>query len=365
MVKYIIKRLLLAILILFCVSIILYTLVRVMPVSFVEQKYSASKGQTAEVSDEELREFYIRYNLEDIDKAQERGYSDLWNNVFRDGEIELNNDGTPRQFSSASVAIRSVVAGYINWIGNFMKGDMGTSFKYQRPVEEVILDNMGVSFLVSLISLVLQLIIAIPLGIQSAYHQYGKLDYITTILTMIGISFPSFFFGSLLIKWFAVDLRWFPVSGLESQNGTLPTLLDQAWHLVLPVAVLTILSVGSLMRYTRTNTLEVLNADYIRTARAKGASENSVIYKHVFRNTLIPLVTTLAGILPGLFGGAMITEQIFDLPGIGNIAYQALKAGDVPFIMAYNMFIAMLTIIGILLTDVMYAVVDPRVKLGD
>ena len=136
------------------------------------------------------------------------------------------------------------------------------------------------------------------------------------------------------------------------------------WHLVLPMFVLVVLSIGGWMRYTRTNTLEVLNADYIRTARAKGLSENKVVYKHVFRNTMIPLVTTLAGVLPGLFGGSMITETIFDIPGIGNIAYSALREGDIPFIMGYNMFIAILTVIGILLTDIMYAVVDPRVKLG-
>ena len=116
---------------------------------------------------------------------------------------------------------------------------------------------------------------------------------------------------------------------------------------------------------TRTNMLEVLNSDYIRTARAKGLSETKVIYKHAFRNTLIPIVTTLAGLLPGLFSGAIITEQVFDLPGIGNIALDAMNRGDIPFIMGYNMFIAVLTVIGILLTDIMYAVVDPRVKLGD
>ena len=131
----------------------------------------------------------------------------------------------------------------------------------------------------------------------------------------------------------------------------------------MPMAVLVILSIGGLMRYTRTNTLEVLNADYIRTARAKGVSERSVIYKHAFRNTMIPLVTMFAGTLPGLFGGAMITEEVFSIPGIGRMAYQALQEGDVPFIMGYNMFLAILTVIGTLLSDVMYAVVDPRVKL--
>lgn len=118
------------------------------------------------------------------------------------------------------------------------------------------------------------------------------------------------------------------------------------------------------MRYTRTNTLEVLGADYIRTARAKGLSENKVIYRHAFRNTMIPLVTLLAGILPSLFGGMMITEQVFGIPGIGNLAYKALKEGDIPFVMGYNMFLAVLTVIGTLLSDLMYSVVDPRVKLG-
>ena len=118
------------------------------------------------------------------------------------------------------------------------------------------------------------------------------------------------------------------------------------------------------MRYTRTNTLEVLGADYIRTARAKGWSENKVIYTHAFRNTMIPLATLLAGILPSLFGGMMITEQVFGIDGIGRLAYQALKEGDIPFIMGYNMFLAVLTVIGTLCSDIMYSIVDPRVKLG-
>lgn len=139
---------------------------------------------------------------------------------------------------------------------------------------------------------------------------------------------------------------------------------DMLWHMVLPMTVLVILSVGSLMRYTRTNTLEVLNSDYIRTARAKGLSEHTVIYKHAFRNTMVPIVTMMAGILPSLFGGAMITETVFSIPGIGKLAYDALVVSDVPFIMGYNMFLAILTVIGTLLSDLMYAVVDPRVKLG-
>lgn len=419
MFKYIVKRILLALLMLLGVSVILYTLVRVMPNNVIEDEYHSTHTNVA-VNSAELKAIMIDNNLEDVSEVSAQGRSDMWNvwvgkakliksgksfiytnkdrtkiaeylgkddagndtwkfmnaKTDENGEYILNtasnkddykyvyeevedNGVLPEKVGGFVAASQSIISGYLQWLGSFMTGDMGTSFKYDQPVADVITRYMGTSFVISLISMVLELIIAIPLGIKCAYNQYGKLDYITTVLTMIGISFPSFFFGSLMIKFFAVDLGWFPVGGMGSSD-----ILDRLWHLTLPILCLTILSIGSMMRYTRTNTLEVLNADYIRTARAKGLSENSVVYKHVFRNTLIPLVTTLAGIIPGLFGGAMITETIFDIQGIGNIAYKAMLAGDVPFIMAYNMFLAVLTVIGILLTDLMYAVVDPRVKLG-
>ncbi len=329
MVKYCIKRILLALLILFGVSVILYVLVRLMPLNYVESSYYSSMGQNA--TEEGLKKALKQYGLDD------------------------NSFG-------------GIMSGYFGWLGKFITGDMGNSFVYNAPVEEVIFENMHISFGISFVALLLQLVIAIPLGIKSACNQYGKLDYTVTVLTMIGMSFPTFFFGSLVIKLFAVELGWFEAGGLITP--TLPVnasewtkFWNMMWHLVLPMFVLVILSLGSLMRYTRTNTLEVLNADYIRTARAKGLSETTVVYKHVFRNTLIPLVTMLAGMIPSLFGGAMITETVFDIPGIGNMAYKAQLQGDIPFIMGYNMFLAVLTVIGILLSDIMYAVVDPRVKL--
>ena len=329
MIKYCIKRILLSLFILFGISIILYFLVRMMPMNFVETKIVGANPN---------------WSKEDIQKVLEA-------------------------YGLADNSFGGICKGYWDWLTKFLQGDMGESWMYRnQKVEDVIFQNMGVSFAISFISTLLQLAIAIPLGIKCACNQYGKLDYTVTILTMIGMSFPSFFFGSLLIKVFAVEFGWFETGGLMTGNAVYANgfeqFLDIASHLVLPMITLVILSIGSMMRYTRTNTLEVLNADYIRTARAKGLSEHTVIYKHVFRNTMIPLVTTLAGILPGLFGGAMITEQLFSIPGIGKKAYDALLAGDIPFIMGYNMFIAMLTIIGILLTDIMYAVVDPRVKLG-
>ena len=330
MVKYIIKRLLLAVLILFSVSVIMYILVRNIDLNALWE--IAGGGN---LSNENAQE---RFDI--VAKAYGYGDNSFW----------------------------GVIKGYFSWLGKFLQGDMGTSISYQQPVEDVISKNMGISFTISFVSLILQLIIAIPLGIRCAVNQYGKLDYAATFLTMIGISFPTFFAASLAIRFFSVELGWFPVQGIESSLPVTATewdyFWDRAWHMILPIAVLVVLSIGSWSRYTRTNTLEVLNADYIRTARAKGLSERSVVYKHVFRNSLIPLVTVLAGTLPTLFGGAMITETMFAIPGIGKLAYDAMMDGDIPFIMGYNMFLATLTVVGILLTDIMYAVVDPRVKLA-
>ena len=273
------------------------------------------------------------------------------------------------EYSEASLWDKfvAVLSGYISWLSNMLRGDMGQSFIYQKPVGTVIAEHMWISFLISFVALILQFAIAIPMGITSATHQYSVRDYSVTVITMIGISLPSFFFAALLIKIFSSWLGWFPASGLVSGSSAsvgFAHVMDMLWHLVLPMVVLVVLSIGGLMRYTRTNMLEVLNSDYIRTARAKGLSEKKVIYVHAFRNTMIPLMTLLAGILPSLFGGAMITEEVFSIDGIGRLAYNALQQGDIPFIMGYNMFLAVLTVIGTLLSDLMYAVVDPRVKLS-
>ena len=261
----------------------------------------------------------------------------------------------------------AVLSGYFQWLGNMLRGDLGDSFLYQQPVGTVIAEHMWISFLISLVALIFQFAISIPLGIVSATRQYSAVDYTVTILTMIGISLPSFFFAALLIQIFSSWLGWFPAFGLVTGGSSsvgFAYVLDMLHHLVLPMLVLVVLSIGGLMRYTRTNMLEVLNSDYIRTARSKGLSEKKVIYVHAFRNTMIPLMTLLAGILPSLFGGAMITEEVFAINGIGRLAYKALQQGDIPFIMGYNMFLAVLTVIGTLLSDLMYAVVDPRVKLS-
>ena len=334
MIKYIFKRLFISLFVLFGVSLIIYFLVRMMPTNYLDTKFATQLAQGT-ITPEQLTEFKELYGLAD--------------NSFV-----------------------GILKGYFNWLGNLLQGDLGHSFKYEKPVGQVIGENMWISFAIAIIATFFQFLIAIPLGVSSATHQYSKRDYAVTVLTMIGISLPTYFFAAIIVKVFSVEFGWFPSNGLISANkiypdnfsGWLSETGDMIHHLVLPILCTVILSIGSLMRYTRTNTLEVLSADYIRTARAKGLSETKVIYKHAFRNTMIPLVTLLAGILPSLFGGMMITEEVFAIDGIGRLAYKALSEGDVPFVMGYNIFLAVLTVIGTLFSDIMYSVVDPRVKLG-
>ena len=329
MFKYILKRLVMSVFILLGVSMIIYFLIRLMPVDFIQDKINAINQGGATVSEETVNAMYEMYGLGD--------------NSFL-----------------------GILKGYFSWLSALARFDLGTSFVYGIPVADVIFEHMGVSFAVALIATIFEFLIAIPLGITAATHQYSFRDYLVTVLVMIGISLPSFFFGQMLKDFFALKLGWFPASGLVDATASytgLSLLGDYARHMFLPILTIVILSIGPRMRMTRTNMLEVMNSDYIRTARAKGLKESVVINKHAFRNTLIPLVTSLAGLLPSLFSGAIITEQVFDLPGIGNIALDAMNRGDIPFIMGYNMFLALLSVIGVLLADLMYGIVDPRVKL--
>ncbi|MEG0578938.1 MAG: ABC transporter permease, partial [Niameybacter sp.] len=177
---------------------------------------------------------------------------------------------------------KGIVEGYIDWAKSAVKGDFGNSFVYSKPAQDVIKDKMWISFWMALPSFILQLLIAIPLGIISATKQYTATDYSVTTIALLGISLPSFFFAAILQRIFAMELKWFPLQGMVNARADyegFALIMDMAWHFVLPITVLTVLSIGGLMRYSRTNMLEVLNADYIRTARAKGLSEHKVIYK--------------------------------------------------------------------------------------
>lgn len=326
--NYVLKRLGLSVVIFLCVMFIIYALMRCLPASYVDtmamQLAQQPGAQPFEVWKAQLESQY---------------------------GLDVN-----------------IIQGYFIWIGDMLTGNFGTSWKWNVSCLEQFTNTIGLSVIMGGIAFLLELVIAIPLGILAATKQYSRADYVISAAALVGISLPTFFFATLLKLLFSVKLGWFDLYGLVGRDyaslDAMGQFLDRAAHLVLPITTLVIVSVGSLMRYTRTNMLEVLNADYIRTARTKGLSERTVIYHHAFRNTLIPLVTIIGGSLPGLFSGALITETLFSIPGVGFTSYQSMVAGDIPYTMFYLAFLSIITLASNLLTDILYAVVDPRVRVS-
>lgn len=328
--KFIVKRTIMSIGILFCVMLIIYTLMHSLPTNYIEtmaQQLAQRPGSTKSAA-EWLADLNAQYGMD-----------------------------------------KGVIGGFLVWLKSAVQGDFGVSWVHNVPPTEKFADVIWVSFILGAVSLVLQVIIAIPLGIIAARKQYSAVDYAVTVFAMVCISMPTFFVATLLKLVFGVYLGWFEIAGLTSARyfdtlSQFGKVVNIGWHLVLPTVTIVIISIGGLMRYTRTNMLEVLNADYIRTARAKGLPEKKVINYHAFRNTLIPVVTLLGGSLPSLFSGALITEQLFSIPGIGYTGYQSMIVGDIPFTMFYLTFMAILTLLGNLIADLLYAAVDPRVRLA-
>lgn len=326
---FIIRRLVLGLFITFFGAMIAYTVIRSLPTSYVESI------------------------------ARQRASNPLSTKSYQEWLDQLNQ---------VYGLDKGIIPGFFDWIGNAVRGNFGDSWHYGIPVTEKFKDVIWISFMMNVITSLVQFFIAIPLGILAARKQYSRTDYAITVFALMGISLPTFFLATILKYVFAIKLQWFDLYGLTGRFYTTMTpiqqLLDKGYHLVLPVITLMMLSIGGLMRYTRTNMLEVLNSDYIRTARAKGLPENVVINKHAFRNTLIPLITSLSGLLPSMFTGAMITETLYQIPGIGYISYQAIIRGDIPFAMFYIVFLIILTQFSILAADIMYAIVDPRVRVN-
>ena len=329
--KFIIRRVLLALVIIVLGSLIIYGVMRCMPTSYVESVARQRAAASATTGGKSYTEW-----LEELNEA-----------------YHMNDD---------------VLTGFCNWMGNVIKGDFGDSWKYGVPVVQKFGDVIWYSVILNIITMILEVVICLPLGIKAARNQYGGFDYGITVFSMLCISLPTFFLATLLKYIFAIKLGWFDLYGIVGryyeQLSPMGKVWDMTKHMFLPILTLTMLNVGGLTRYTRTNMLEVLNADYIRTARAKGLSEKVVINRHAFRNTLIPLVSYMSYLIPSLFSGSMITETLYQIPGIGYIAYDAMVAGDLPFTMFYSMFGLILTQLSLMLADIMYAVVDPRVRIN-
>jgi peptide/nickel transport system permease protein len=326
--KFIIRRMLLAILIIILGAFAVYAVVRCLPSSYVEK---IARQRATLPGSKSYKEWLAQLNA-----------------MFR-----LDT---------------GIIRGFFGWLTDAVRGNFGESWMYNKPVTEKFSEVIWYSVALNIITFFLEVVISIPLGIIAARKQYSKTDYSITVFALMGISLPSFFLATVLKYIFALNLHWFDLYGIVGRNfelmGSWGKLLDMAHHLVLPVLTLTMLSIGGLMRFTRTNMLEVLNSDYIRTARAKGLPENQVINRHAFRNTLIPLVSYMSYLLPSMFAGSMITETLYQIPGIGYISFGAMQMGDIPFTMFYSIFLILLTQISLMFADIMYAVVDPRVRVN-
>jgi len=321
MLKYIIKRLLHMIPVVLIISIIIFGMIKIMPGDPVKTYLGGSRKITPEMQA----------------KVEEK--------------LGLN---------------KPIAVQYGIWLKNTISGDFGESIRYRKPVSEIIGKFIWNSFILNLAEFIIVFGICIPVGIRTAVKKYSKTDNFWTIFSLIGVSMPAFFFGLVLIYIFSVKLGILPISGMVTPGTNytgLAYVLDVGKHMILPTIVLSIGGLASTIRFVRNSMLEVIKQDYIRTARSKGLSEKVVIYKHAFRNALIPIVTLIGWSIPVLFSGALVIEKIFVWPGLGNVMFGALMQRDYSLVMTMNMFFCILMLCGNLFQDIGYVLVDPRVKV--
>ena len=325
--KYLVKRLLLSVVILFFVTFIIYLLMRCMPSSYVENMArQLSQAPGSKPYEEWLAQLNAQYGL------------DL-----------------------------GLIPGFFVQLKNLCTGNFGDSWKYTVPVIQKFNEVIWVSFIMGAISLVFELLIAVPLGIVAATKQYSVTDYTVTTVALLGMSLPTFFFATLLKLIFCIKLGWFDLVGLTGRDfnslSQFGQILDMAKHLVLPIVTLVFISIGPWMRYVRTNMLEVLNADYIRTARAKGVSSVKILFKHALRNAILPVITYVGPMLAGLMTGSFVVEKIFSIPGLGRDFVSAITNRDYMMIMGTTILLATLVIVANVVVDILYKIIDPRIKL--
>ena len=275
------------------------------------------------------------------------------------------------RISDAALQAKEIAAGldkplivqYFVWLWQLLQGNLGYSMKSYEPVSAMIGSHIGPTLLLMGASLTLSLLIAVPAGIYSAVKQYSKGDYAVVTASFIGSSIPSFFLALILIYIFTVKLGILPSGGMNTL-GMDGSVADTIRHMVLPVTVLAVSLAGSNIRYIRSSFLEILQQDYLRTARAKGIGYKRVIWKHAMRNALLPIVTVIGMQIPMLFGGAVIIEQVFSWPGLGLMTMTAIMGRDYPVIMGVFLLSAVVVLVSNLITDILYALVDPTIQLN-
>lgn len=275
------------------------------------------------------------------------------------------------RISDAALQAKEIAAGldkplivqYFVWLWQLLQGNLGYSMKSYEPVSAMIGSHIGPTLLLMGASLALSLLIAVPAGIYSAVKQYSKGDYVVVTASFIGSSIPSFFLALILIYIFTVKLGILPSGGMNTL-GMDGSVADTIRHMVLPITVLAVSLAGSNIRYIRSSFLEILQQDYLRTARAKGIGYKRVIWKHAMRNALLPIVTVIGMQIPMLFGGAVIIEQVFSWPGLGLMTMTAIMGRDYPVIMGVCLLSAVVVLVSNLITDILYALVDPTIQLN-
>ena len=258
---------------------------------------------------------------------------------------------------------------YWIWLKKIAVFDLGTSFSAdRRPVADKIRERIPITVLLNVLSLILILLVAIPIGVLSAVHQNSLFDRLTGVFVFVGFAVPTFWLALLLMIFFGIQLGWLPISGLRSLNYEYMTPWAAFWdlvkHLIMPVFLSAFGGLAGFSRFMRANMLEVIRQDYITTARAKGLSERTVIYKHALRNALLPVITILGLSVPGLIGGSVIFETIFAIPGMGQLFYMAVMSRDYPVVMGILYIGAILTLFGNLIADMSYALADPRIRVS-
>lgn len=263
---------------------------------------------------------------------------------------------------------KPLVIQYVSWLGNMFRGDFGYSAVFRVPVTELIAAPMKNTICLNVVFYIFLFLITIPLGIKAAVKKDSVFDTTVQVTTILGISIPSFIIALLFIFLFAITLPIFPISGMITTGANYTgfrAVLDYLYHLSLPVIVMLFSGVGGLVRYVRGSLLDTLSMDYVRTARAKGLREKTVIYKHAFRNALIPITGYVVGSIAGIFGGSVIIETLFSWKGVGKLLIDSLNSQDYSVALAMQMFYILLALISNLITDLCYLLVDPRVKLQD
>lgn len=281
-------------------------------------------------------------------------------------DMYVTPDMTPEQIAMTRAVFgldKPLIVQYVDWVTNFLSGNLGFSFANRQPVLDIIEQRLSPTLILMGVSLIVAYIMAIPLGIWAAIRKDSLLDRAIIGWTFLNVSFPPFFLGLALIYIFAVQLDIFPTGGM-SELGSDGDIGDLAMHLVLPVIVMASQYCANMIRYVRSSVIDVMHQNYIRTALAKGLSYPQILWHHVFRNSLIPIVTVIGTDLPKVIGGAVITEQIFQWPGIGSLTVAAINSRDYPILMAIVILSAVAVLIANFVIDILYAVIDPRIKYG-